>query len=184
MRTFLSCISIIFTLSFLFLSPAFGIENVLLEVHRVNNYLTINSEIIPSEDFMEDFKSGLSKNILVTIELFKKWSIIPDEFIKGVQIQRNLLSDPIKGEFTVKSQEGSILFEKRFKNADDAIEWALKLNSVKIGDVNQFEKGRYYIKVTVESNIKKLPSVLEHILFFIPKYEKRISKESETFRLP
>jgi hypothetical protein len=44
--------------------------------------------------------------------------------------------------------------------------------------------GKYYIKVTVESNIKKLPSVLEHLLFFIPRYEKKITIESKSFTLP
>jgi len=101
-----------------------------------------------------------------------------------LQVQRIFISDPIKGEFIVRSIEGQILREKKFKNWQDALEWGLKINPVTVVDINNLEKGKYYVKVTVESNIKKLPLVLEHILFFIPRYEKRITKESETFRLP
>jgi len=171
-------------LIFINLSNSFAIEDMEIGINRMQNSIEVTTSIIPSKEFIDDFKEGLSKNLLILIEFYRKWSIIPDEFISGVQIQRIFISDPIKEEFIVKSIEGQILREKKFKNWQDALEWGLKINPVRVVDINNLEKGKYYVKVTVESNIRKLPLVLEHILFFIPRYEKRITKESETFRLP
>lgn len=163
---------------------AHAIENINMEIQKDNSFLTVKARVIPSQEFIDDFKSGLSKNIFILIELYRKWSIIPDEFISGVQMQRILIPDPIKGEFIIKTLEGDRLTEKRFKNWQEALDWALKTDYIKIASINNLDRGKYYIKITVESNIKKLPSVLEHILFFIPTYEKKITKESESFRLP
>lgn len=177
-------ISSIFFLIICFPQISSGIENILMNFHKSENTLSIQLQIIPSEEFKDDFKEGLSKNILISIELYRRWSIIPDEFISGFQIHKILISDPIKEEFIIKSIEGQKIIEKRFKNWQDALNYGLKVDLVKIEDINKLQKGKYYIKVSVESNIKKLPSVLEHLLFFIPKYEKKITKESERFMLP
>ncbi|MDI1472612.1 MAG: DUF4390 domain-containing protein [Thermodesulfovibrio sp.] len=171
-------------LIFINFSNAFAIEDMEISINRMQNSIEVTTHIIPSKEFIDDFKEGLSKNLFILIEFYRKWSIIPDEFISGVQIQRIFISDPIKEEFIVKSIEGQILREKKFKNWQDALEWGLKINPVKVVEISNLQKGKYYVKVTVESNIKQLPSVLEHILFFIPKYEKKIIKESESFRLP
>lgn len=184
MKNFLECLLIITGVLIIFISTAHGIENIKMEIQKRNNSLFVKSTIVPSQEFIEDFRSGLSKNISILIELFRRWTIIPDEFIKGYMIQRILISDPIKEEFIIKTVYGEGMVEKRFKNWQEALNWALNIDTVKIADVNTLEQGRYYIKITVESNIKKLPLVFEHILFFIPKYEKKITKESEIFRLP
>lgn len=183
MKNFLECILIIAGVLIIFVSTAYGIENIKMEVQKGSNSLFVKVTIVPSQEFIEDFKNGLGKNISILIELFKRWSIIPDEFIKGYMIQKVLISDPIKEEFIIKTAYGEGMVEKRFKNWQEALNRALNIETVKI-DVSNLEQGKYYIKITVESNIKKLPSVLEHILFFIPKYEKKITKESEIFRLP
>ncbi|MDW7971871.1 MAG: DUF4390 domain-containing protein [Thermodesulfovibrio sp.] len=164
--------------------PAYAMENINMEVKKNNSFLSVKAEVIPSQDFVDDFKNGLSKNILILIELYRRWSMIPDEFIAGVRIQRTLIPDPIKEEFIIKSLEDDKLTERRFKNWQEALNWALKVEPLRIVNINDLQRGKYYIKVTVESNIKKLPSFLEHILFFIPTHEKKITKQSEIFRLP
>lgn len=165
-------------------SIAYSIENVKMEVQKSSNSLLVKATIVPSQEFIEDFKSGLGKNLSILIELFRRWSIIPDEFIKGYFIQKTLISDPIKDEYIIKTLYEDRVVEKRFKSWQQALNCALNIDTVKISDINNLEEGKYYIKITVESNIKKLPSVLEHILFFIPTYEKKITKESEIFKLP
>jgi len=177
-------IGFIIFLLFYFPYTAFAIENITMQFTKTDNSLLVDLQIIPSEEFKDDFKNGLSKNIVILIELYKKWSIIPDEFISGTQIQKIMISDPIKDEFIIKSIEGEILKEKRFKNYQEALNWALNIETVKIGGIDKLPGGKYYIKVTVQSNIKKLPSVLEHLLFFIPRYEKKITIESKSFTLP
>ncbi len=184
MKKFFAHIVVLFGVLLVCASNVSAIEDISFEITRDKNYIVVNANIIPSQEFINDFQDGLSKNILVTIELFRRWPIIPDEFVKGVQIQKIMLSNPIKGEFIVKNLQGENLIEKIFKDSQEAINCALKINSVKIGPLSTLESGRYYVKITVESNIKKLPSVLEHIIFFVPKYEKKITKESEIFRLP
>lgn len=166
------------------LGSASCIENVDILTKKNPESLTVSIKITPSIDFVEDFKSGLGKNIQILVELYKRWSIIPDEFITGVKIQRALISDPIKEEYIVKNIEGNTVREKRFKNSTDALNWGLTVDLIEFNSIKNFEPGKYYVKVTVESNLKKLPLLLEHFLFFIPKYDKRIIKESERFDLP
>ncbi|MCX8033990.1 MAG: DUF4390 domain-containing protein [Thermodesulfovibrio sp.] len=166
------------------INDADSIENIDISVKKSSNSIEITARIIPSKEFVEDFKAGLGKNIQILVELYRRWSIIPDEFITGVKIQRIFVSDPIKEEYIIGNLEGKILKEKRFKNSTDALDWGLKIEAVDFPNINKFESGKYYIKVTVESNIKKLPLLLEHFLFFVPKYETKIVKESERFDLP
>ncbi len=161
-----------------------AIEQIDLAVKKNFNSLEVNAKILPSKEFIDDFTSGMSKDIKILIELYRKWSVIPDEFIIGKRIQRILISDPIKEEFIIKSFEGNILKEKRFKKPMDALLWGLTIESVIFDDIKNYNPGKYYFKLTVESNIKKLPFILEHFLFFIPKYEIKIEKESEKFYLP
>lgn len=175
---------IVFTVIFGALAYSYAIEDINIDIQKQTKSLWIKASIIPSEDFIEDFKNGLSKDLFISIGLFRKWSIIPDEFIAGIQIKRRLNPDPIKGEFIVESIEPPYLKEKHFKNWQEALQWALKIESLQISDLSNIESGKYYIKITVESNIKRLPSVLEHILFFIPRYDKKIEKKSEDFKLP
>lgn len=166
------------------LNCVFAIEDIDFSIKKNSNSLEVNAKIIPSKEFVEDFKSGMGKDIQILIELYRRWSIIPDEFIVGKKIQRTLIPDPIKEEYIVKNLEGQIFKEKRFKNSMDALVWGLNIESVEFDNIKIFDPGKYYIKVTVESNIKKLPLILEHFLFFIPKYEIKKVKESERFNLP
>ncbi len=177
---FLICL-LIFILT---LDYAFAIEDIDVSIKKNLNSLEVNARIIPSREFIEDFKSGMGKDIQILIELYRRWSIIPDEFIVGRKIQRTFIPDPIKEEYIVKNLEGQILKEKRFKNSTDALAWGLNIESVEFDNIKNFDQGKYYIKVTVESNIKKLPLILEHFLFFIPKYDIKKVKESERFNLP
>lgn len=172
---------------FIFLSfavNAWAIQDIEMKIEKTENYLSVRGRIIASEEFIKDFQDGLTKNIFISIELLRKWSIIPDEFVAGVQIERVLVSDPIKEEFIIKEISEQTMTEKRFKNWQEALNWALRIEPVKIVNLKNVERGKYYMRITVESNIKKLPMVLEHLLFFIPRYDQKITKESESFRLP
>lgn len=176
-------IALTFLILILFPKYAFSLEDINLSVRNKPSLLEVDVQIIPSTSFSNEYREGLNKNLLILVELYRRWSIIPDEFIWGVQIKREFFSNPIKEEFIVKSYEGQTVVEKRFKSSKEALDWGLKLDTISI-DTHSLERGRYYVRVTVESNIKRIPTILEHFLFFIPKHEKKISKESEILRLP
>lgn len=176
---------LIFLLIFTFnLNYAFAIEDIELSIKKNLNSIEVKARIIPSKEFIEEFKSGMGKDIQILVELYRRWSIIPDEFIVGRKMQRTFISDPIKEEYIVKSLEGQILRERRFKNSMDALAWGLNIESVEFDNIKIFDPGKYYVRIIVESNIKKLPLILEHFLFFMPKYEIKKVKESERFNLP
>lgn len=176
-------IALIFLFVLIFSQFGFCLEDIDLSIKNKSSKLEIEVHIVPSASFVNEYREGLSKNLFILVDLYRRWSIIPDEFIWGVQIKREFLSNPIKEEFIVKSYEDQNIIEKRFKSWQEAIEWGLKLSKISI-DTQNLERGKYYVKVTVESNIRKIPTILEHFLFFIPKHEKKISKESEVLRLP
>ncbi len=162
----------------------YAVEQIDLAVKKNSNSLEVNVKILPSKEFIDDFTSGMSKDIHILIELYRKWSVIPDEFIIGKKFQRIFISDPIKEEYIIKSFEGNTWNEKRFKKPMDALLWGLNIESVIFDDIKNYNPGKYYFRVTVESNIKKLPFILEHLFFFIPTYEIRKEKETEKFYLP
>jgi len=65
-------------LMFINFSNAFAIEDMEININRMQNSIEVTTSIIPSKEFIDDFKEGLSKNLLILIEFYRKWSIIPD----------------------------------------------------------------------------------------------------------
>lgn len=178
-----SLFTVVFLVFTFFPNIVLSIEDINLAVSSKPSRLDVDIQVIPSQSFSEEFREGLNKDVIILVELYRKWAVIPDEFVWGLKIRREFFSNPIKDEYLVRSHEGQTVFERRFKNSKEAIDWGLRVNRVSIETTN-LERGKYYVKVTVESNIRKIPTLLEHFLFFIPRHEKKITRESEVIRIP
>lgn len=177
-------ILVLFTFySLFFLKSSNATEISSVDVKIINNEIYVSTSLLPDKKFFDDLNNGLSKEITFFIDLFRVWKIWPDEFVSGVKITRILKSDNIKQEFVLRSISGNSRTEKRFRDVDSMVEWALIIKDLKLLNVKDFDKGEYYIKITVESNIRKLPPVIGYFLFFIPEKEFSVSKKSMPFRL-
>ncbi|MCK7471060.1 MAG: DUF4390 domain-containing protein [Desulfomicrobium escambiense] len=107
----------------------------------------------------------------------------PDEFIAGRKIVKVIKSDPIKRQHVAVSNDGTVRIEKRFKDAESMIAWTMTIDDISLASMKNLDKGSYFVKVTVESKIGKLPPVIGYLLFFVPEKEFSISRNSQVFHV-
>jgi len=148
-----------------------------------NNELYVSAVVRPDQKVMDELSDGLSKEFTFYLDLFRVWKIWPDEFVLGQKIMTTLKSNPIKREYIATSVTGNISLKKRFNDMESMVSWAMTLPEIKLTNVKALEAGTYFIKVTAESRIRKLPPVIGYLLFFVPDKDFSISKNSRTFEL-
>jgi hypothetical protein len=175
-----------FLLIFLFLpsSQLFGIEIVGPEVRIINSEIVVDAEISPDEKILGELKNGTAKEITFYIDLFKVWRGWPDEFILGKKFVTTLQADPVKGEDIATSFDGETHIKKRFRNFESMVSWAMNKKDVRlVNHVKELQPGDYYVKVTVESKLRKLPPVIGYLLFFVPENDFVVSRNSRVFTI-
>ena len=184
-RRHLLLTAIAFTFAIALMTSASASESDIpsVTVKQINNEIYVTTYLKPSARFKEEMSSGISKDITFYIDLFKVWNVWPDEFIRGKKITKALKSDPIKREYVAVSMEGSVHIEKRFKDPESMLEWAFNINDIRLTNIRELETGIYFVKVTAESRIRKLPPVIGQMLFFIPEKEFNVYKESTHFHI-
>lgn len=154
-----------------------------VNVKLLNNDIYVTAVLKPDQRFMNSIDEGISKEVVFYIDLFRVWSVWPDEFVTGRKIVRTLKSNPIKREYILTSLDGNVQIEKRFKDIGSMTEWAMSITDLKLTNFKELDSGTYFVKVTVESNIRKLPPVIGYLLFFVPEKEFSISRDSQTFQI-
>lgn len=153
-----------------------------VDVQIQNSEIKASATLKPDQKFVRELSDGLSKELIIYVDLFRVWKIWPDEFVQGVRLTRLIRSDPVKREHVVTQIEGSKRTEMRFADLGTLTEWAMKVSGQGVGRTDELDKGTYFIKITVESQIKKLPPVVGYFLFFIPEKEFSVSKNSSPFQ--
>jgi len=170
-------------ISFFSATYVFASEISAVNVKLLNNELLITTSVSPDPKFIESMNEGMSKEFVFYIDLFRVWKIWPDEFVIGKKLVKILKSDPIKREYVATSFEGNTYLEKRFKNVESMLGWAMNIAEIKLTNVRELETGTYFVKVTVESTIRRLPPVIGYLFFFVPEKEFSISKNSPTLQI-
>lgn len=146
-----------------------------------NNDIYVTTGVILDEKLLNELKNGISKEITFYIDLFRVWKAWPDEFILGKIIKKTLKCDPVKNEFVAASFDGITRIERRFKNAESLIKWSLNINNLLLTNIKELEPDNYFIRVTAESKIRRLPPVIGHLFFFVPESEFNLVKDSANF---
>jgi len=179
---------IIFSVLLLFEQLAFvkagsAVEFSDINFRLSNNELYVSTAVKPDQKTMDDLNDGLSKEFIFYIDLFRVWNIWPDEFVMGQKIITTLKNDTIKREYFASRVNGSISLKKRFSDLESMVDWAMALSDIKLANIKELEAGTYFIKVTAESRIRKLPPVIGYLFFFVPDKDFSISKNSQTFQI-
>ena len=169
-------------ISFFSATYVFASEISAVNVKLANNELLITTSVNPDPKFIESMNEGMSKEFVFYIDLFRVWKVWPDEFVIGKKLVKILKSDPIKREYVATSLEGNTYLEKRFKNVESMLGWAMNLTDTKLTNVRELEPGTYFVKVTVEETLRKLPPVIGYIIFFVPE-KVSLSKNSPTLQI-
>jgi hypothetical protein len=151
------------------------------EVKLVNNDLLVSFSTDLEDRSIEAMRKGVDKELKYFIDLFRVWKIWPDEFVLGKTYVRTVKVDPIKNEFVATSNDGSVLLEKRFKSFDSMLAWTVSFRDLKLTNTRELEPGQYFVRVTVESKIRKLPPVIGYLFIFISENEFKIVRDSAFF---
>lgn len=164
-------------------SPTFAAENEIIgpQVKIVDNQVRVTASLILNEKSLTELRNGVTKDLTFTIDLFRVWKMWPDEFIVGKTIVRTLKSDPVTMAYQATSNDGATIVKKKFKSFESMLEWGLLISDLKIANTKDLEKGVYFVRVTVESRIRKLPPVIGHFMIFLPETEFTIRKDSPAF---
>jgi hypothetical protein len=121
-----------------------------------------------SKDFEDAIRNGFEKEITFYIEIYRKWSFWPDEFILSKKVQKTIKYDELKKMYYTTSYDGLYLEEKVFDDYERMKAWISKIGDIKaipLGLLNP--KATYFIRVKAESKFKRLPPLIENLLFFI-----------------
>jgi len=161
---------------------AADIKNVDITIR--NQDLFVTAGMLYDDDFLNEMRQGLSKELIFSFEIYSYRRIFPDEYILGKKITISLKNDPIKREYVARVVDGNSITDKRFKDTESMTAWALLSRTVKLANLKELDPGTYYVKVSVESRIRKLPPVIKILLFFIPETEFSVWRYSDTFTLP
>jgi hypothetical protein len=147
-----------------------------VKLHDSDIYVTTSLSL--DENHLRELSNGITKELKFYIDLFRVWKVWPDEFILGKYLVRTLKSDPVKMEYTATSSDGSTLIQKRFKSFGSMLKWALSIDNLKLANTHELEPGEYFVRITVESKIRKLPPVIGYFMIFLPENEFRVKKDS------
>ncbi len=160
---------------------ALASEMVGPDVALDNGNIVVSASLVLDPEKLDDIEKGLAKEIDFYVDLFRVWRKWPDEFVLGRKITRTLKCDSVKKEYVASSLEGTALREKRFSDCPSLIRWALRIEPIRLTSTRELEPARYFVKVTAESRIKRLPSVVGYLFFFIRDKEFKVHNKSPEF---
>lgn len=164
-------------------SASSGAEIIGPETKIANNEIYVTTGLMLDEKQMQDLKNGITKEITFYIDLFRVWDMWPDEFVLGKTFVKTLKCDPVKKEYVATSFDGMTIIEKRFNEFDTLLKWSLNINGLKLTNIKELEPDDYFVRITVESRLRRLPPVVSYLFFFVPEKEYRVVKDSSRFQV-
>ncbi len=146
-----------------------------------NNNIMIGTGFSNIKEIENAIKSGVEKEIVFTIELFREWNFWPDEFVQARKIKKTIKYDNLRGQYRISSHDGTVVKERYLKEFNDLKEWLFTVKDVNLINVKELEQGKYFVRVVVESKSKKIPPVIGFFMLFIPETETSLAKRSPAF---
>ncbi|GMT48302.1 MAG: hypothetical protein IEMM0007_1868 [bacterium] len=171
---------LILSLVFLHMAEALEIKGPYLDFK--DSVIRVSFQLDLDSDYVDEIRKGISKEVIFYIDLFRLWKTWPDEFIAGRKVVRKITSDPMKKEYIATSFNGETFIEKRFNSFESMMKWALNFNDVYLTGLKGMPSGTYFVRTTVESRLRNIPSLFGEIFFFLPDREFKVSSDSGLFR--
>ncbi|MBA3071396.1 MAG: DUF4390 domain-containing protein [Nitrospirae bacterium] len=175
------CFLLLFCCLLFFPSITRSAEIIGPETKIINNEIYVTTGLILDEKQLQDLKNGIAKEITFYIDLFRVWNIWPDEFVLGETIVKTLKADPVKKEYVAASSDGMTIVERRFNEIDSLLRWSLNIRDLKLTNTRELEPDDYFVRITVESRLRRLPPVISYLFFFVPEKEFTKVKDSSRF---
>jgi hypothetical protein len=174
---------ILFVCSAFFFSPAVLTAAEILgpEIRIQENDIFVSTGLSYLDELEGAIASGIEKEIVFTIELFRVWNYWPDEFVVSKKIHRTIKYDNLRGQYVTSFNEGELTVNKSFKDFDKMKSWMFSVKDINLANIRELLPGNYYLRVVAESKSRELPPVIGLLMLFIPEVEMSLAKESETF---
>lgn len=148
------------------------------DVRLQNSEIYISFSLVLDAKQVREIREGIDKELKLYIDLFRVWNVWPDEFVFGRVYTRKLKADPIKKEYVATSSDGNVIVERRFRSFDSMLAWTLSVKDLRLTNTRELEPGQYFVRITAESKIRKLPPVIGQFIFFLSENEFKIRKDS------
>ncbi len=172
------------TLALALMPLAAGAQEIIGPDVRINDsHIVVSTALDLSDKQLEDIHKGISKEIDIYVDLFRVWKSWPDEFVLGTKFTRTLKCDPVKKEFVATSLVENVLREKRFTDCRSLLRWALSVDEHTLTSVTELEPSSYFVRITAESRLRKLPPVVGYLFFFVKEKEFTINRDSAPFAI-
>ncbi|MBI4844600.1 MAG: DUF4390 domain-containing protein [Nitrospirae bacterium] len=146
-----------------------------------NNDIIVNTGIVNVKELRSSIMSGVEKEVIFTVELFRVWPFWPDEFVSSKKVRKTIKYDNLREEFRASSSDASAISGNRFRNFSQIEEWLSSAIPVSLGNVKGLDKGKYYVRVVVESKSMDYPLFIGMLMHLIPEREMSLAKESPPF---
>ncbi len=146
-----------------------------------DNDIIVNTGIVNVKELEKSIESGIEKEVVFTIELFRVWMFWPDEFVSSKKITKIIKYDNLRELYRASSTDNFTKTEERFKDFESMQKWLSSISPVTIGNVKGLEEGKYYVRAIVESKSREYPPLMGLIMHLIPETELSLAKESEPF---
>lgn len=147
----------------------------------VSNDIILSSGITNVKEIETLIKSGVSKEIVFTIELLRSMRFWPDKFVVSKKITRVIRYDNLREQYWISSSEGSDLVEKSYRVYDSIKSWIFSVSNINLANMKELDPGQYYIRVIIETRSREHPPLIGFLMHLIPEVEMRLVKESEPF---
>jgi len=143
--------------------------------------IIVNTGITNVKELETVIGSGIEKELIFTIELLRSWNFWPDEFISSKKMKKVIQYDNLREEYRASAVGDDVMSEYQFKDFPSMNDWLSNIGPLVIGSTKGLEKGKYYIRVVIESKSRKYPMLIGIIMHLIPEIEMSLAKESAPF---
>jgi hypothetical protein len=173
--------SFLFIGTVLILFPTFASSAEILgpAIEMRGNNIFVKTGLTEVKEIETTINSGIEKEIVFTIELFRAWRFWPDEFVVSKKIHRIIRYDDLRGQYQASSDDGDSRSERNFKEFNYQMKkWFFLVNKINLVNIKELDPGNYYVRVVAESKSKEIPTVIGILMLFIPEVEMSLAKES------
>jgi hypothetical protein len=165
-----------------FLMPCFSIAKAAEigapQIKVLDSDIYVTTALSLDDRHLQELRNGITKELRFHFSIYRVWKMWPDEFVSGKSFVRILKCDPVKTEFTATSNDGTTLVQKRFRSFESMTQWALGFEDLKLANIRDLDPGVYFVRVTAESMIRKLPPVLGYFMVFLRETEFKVTSDS------
>ncbi len=178
-----SLCALIFSVSLIFTSSPVSADTSVPEVKIKDNNILVSTGISNLKEIEDAIKSGVEKELIFSIELFRIRPLWPDEFVSAKKIQKLIKYDNLRGQYRASSYDGTHLKERHFRDFNTLKDWVFTAKDINLANIRELEPGKYFVRVVIESKSRELPHIIGLFMLFIPETEMRWTQKSQPFHI-